>query len=448
MRRAAILLLTVMLSGSSTGQDSTQGGRAALVTVAAAGAAAAGPWWSPLISLVTSLLSAFKGDKKANKDAEDSLNKNSGQMDAALQKLQQWPGILDQSQHVRENAIQLGQMVSILSSSSDDITDDQWSDFTSQISLVQAQYDGIYSNKTNTDILEGANEYFPTKHNADDAWDKIKLATKHSNKTSADRRKTISQVNSVTSSITAAAMLPEWLAIEEAKSLASAYKSVADQAKAKSQGKGKGGSQSNGNSQQNAALHGRHGGVDAQAKLLSIALQAGGAGDAPVAASAGSSEQLPDSGSSDLRGRARLYSSAPSWMTGSLNHTRWQYKLNWYLAVVVGLLGVVVGFICMLFLPAVARRRLAPKSAPELNLLERSLSFRANERDELAQQLGALHLDVLNYVWMGTDKEGAGKEKGTAPGLAEAIPSGTTSKDRSDRIKELREFMRKDVRQT
>jgi hypothetical protein len=124
-------------------------------------------------------------------------------------------------------------------------------------------------------------------------------------------------------------------------------------------------------------------------------------------------------------------------MTNSLNVTRSEYRTNWRQTLIAGLVGASVGFICMLFLPAFAKSRLAPHHAPELDILQRSLAFRSDERSDLEQQLGALHLDMLNYVWTG-DAASRKLDRSTS----EASSGSTDRVQRLERIAKLRTLLK------
>lgn len=438
MKRIGILVLFVMLSVSSIAQDpsprlltaSVSGG---VALVATAAAAATGPWWSALIGLVSQFLSAFSGGKVNSKAAQTAVTSNADNLNQALTYLQAWPTLLDQSQQLRQDAIELGQMVSQLATSPDDITDDQWSDFNQQVKAVQSEYKSIYGNQTNVQILENASEYHLTMQNANQAWNNVNKMMARSNKSSAERKASLGSVNGSTAAITAASLLPEWWAIEEAQLLATQYKNVAAQAKS-AQG-GKSASPSTGSSPQpstSSAVLLRKRSVEP--RLLSIGFSRPSDRLSLVAVQTASSERLVDNEQQTLSGRATDLNRVPSWMTTSLTQTRQQYRTNWYQTLGGGLVGAVLGFICMLFLPAFARIALTPRHALEMNLLQNSLSFHSDERNVLADQLGALHLDVLNYVWSG------GPIEKLEPSEVPQRP--TPSDERLGRIQNLRHMLR------
>lgn len=441
MKRGAVVLLTIVLSAISTAQDSAPRLMTTSVSVAAvatAAASAAGPWWSALIGLASQFLTAFKGGGKVDtKTAQQAVSSNADKMDSAATLLQAWPGLLDSSQQLRQNAIQLGQMVNQFASSPDDITDNQWSDFTTQVKLVQDSYKTIYGNQTNVTILQNASDYYLVMQGANQAWNNVTMQLAHTNKTAADRKSTLQSVNGSTSAITAAAMLPEWWAIQEARALSAQYQAVA--AQAKSAQSGKSGAQASGTAQQGAAntgyVHNRSG----QPQLLSISLSSSALRIRPVADDTVPVKTVDSAESPSLSTRASDFNKAPFWMTNSLNQTRSEYRANWRQTLIAGLVGAGVGFMCMLFLPAISRARLAPHHSPELDILRRSLAFRSDDRSDLEQQLGALHLDVLKYVWAGTAKSDR---------LDIVGPTGDVDSERQrrlERIENLREMLNKRV---
>ena len=360
MRRLPLLLLTIVLTAISTAQDSAPTlvttSVSGVATVAAAAATAAGPWWSALIGLVGQFLTAFKaGGKVDTKTAQQAVSSNADKINSATTLLQAWPDLLDSSQQLRENAIQLGQMVNQLAHSPDDITDNQWSDCTTQVKLVQDSYKTIYGNQTNLTVLRKLTNYYSAKHDADQAWNNVTMQLAHTNKTGADRKSTLQSVNGSTSAITAAAMLPEWWAIEEARALSAQYQTLA--AQAKSAQSGKSGAQPGGTPQQGATatgyIHNRH----VIPQLLSISLSPSKARIRPVADDAVASKRVDSADNPSLSARALDFNKVPFWMTNSLNQTRSRYRANWEQTSIAGLLGAGVGFICMLFLPAIARAR-------------------------------------------------------------------------------------------
>ena len=102
----------------------------------------------------------------------------------------------------------------------------------------------------------------------------------------------------------------------------------------------------------------------------------------------------------------------------------------------MGLVGAGLGFIFMLFLPASASASVAPHHAPELDILQRSLAFRSDDRSDLEQELGALHLDVLNYVWAGTAKS-------ARLSVAPVGDFDSQRQHRRERIERLRDMLKK-----
>lgn len=404
MRRATLLVLAIMLSTTSTAQESaprlvtTQVSGVAAVATAAA---VAGPWWSALIGLVSQLLTSFRGGGRVDTNtAKQAVSSNADKMNSATTLLQAWPDLLESSQQLRQNAIQLGQMVNQLSNSPDDITDNQWSDFKTQVKFVQDSYNAIYGNKTNLTILQNAADYNIVMQNANQAWNNVTAQLAHTNKTAADRKSTLQSVNGSngsTAAITQAALLPEWWAIQEARTLSAQYQALA--AQAKSAQSGKSGAPPSGTTI-TEYIHT----PTAIPHLLSTSLSSSKARFRPVADDAAATKPVDSTDHPSLSTRALDFNKVPFWMTNSLNQTRSQYRTNWRQTLIAGLVGAGIGFMCMLLLPAIARARLAPHHAPELDILQRSLAFRSDDRSDLEQQLGALHLDVLNYVWAGTAK--------------------------------------------
>jgi hypothetical protein len=352
---------------------------------------------------VSQFLTAFKGGGKVDtKTAQQAVSSNADKVNSATTLLQAWPVLLDSSQQLRENAIQLGQMVNQLAHSPDDINDNQWSDFTTQVKLVQDSYKTIYENQTNVSILENANEYNLVMQDANQAWNNVTMQLAHTNKTATDRKSTLQSVSESTTAITAAALLPEWWAIQEARALSAQYQTVA--AQAKSAQSGKSGAQPSGTQQQGTTTTRLIYDRSAIPHLLSISLSSSKARIRPAVDNAVVNKRVDSPDHPSLSARASDFNKVPFWMTNSLNQTRSQYRATWRQTLTAGLIGASVGFICMLFLPAIARARLAPHHTPELDILQRSLAFRSNDRSDLEQQLGALHLDVLNYVWAGAPK--------------------------------------------
>jgi hypothetical protein len=442
MRRVSILVLVLNVSIFSFARISGTSVAAPVKAIAAAS-----PWWSPLLSLASALLSALNGGNSAKKTVQQTLPSTAKQMDDGLTLLQAWPSLLRDSERLRQDAIQLGQQADLLGTYPDSITDDQWSDFTTQVKLVQQEYDGIYSNQTNKTILVTYGAYNPTVQSSGDAWNTITKVMGHQNKTAAQRLDTIQQVHGVSSAVTAAAMLPEWWAIDEATTLAGQYKAVTTQAKSVTQGKG--GATATGTNGSNTTSYSRRP-SNADFRLAYVAFDidhrrpvrgtparqpSSEAGESPVSTRVNPESAATDS---DLGEAARLYNRAPPWVTTTLYQTRNRYRVDWKQSLIAGLAGAAVGFMVMLLLTAAARHYLAPGESPQLDALSRSLSFRGDGEDDLDRELGALHLDVLRYVFQGPAAE---------PKLAFNLSEGSGAQARSGRLLTRIEDLRKKLKE-
>lgn len=444
MKRSGILILSVMLSASSIAQDSSPrlvmtsvSGGTALVAATAA-AAASGPW-SLLITLVGQFLSAFKGGKSDNKVAQNAV-KNASGLDQQVAYLQAWPNLLSDSDDFRRTAIELAQECNFLYYSPSDISEDQWSDVTTGISSAQQKYNGIYNNQTYIAILRNATEYNRTSTNVQYAWNVASGVMKHQNKTSAQRKATLQQLLPQMDAITQSAMLPEYWAIEEAKSLASQYQNVANQAKT---AQGKNTSQENAKQQPAKGVSEKRRSSAIMPQLLSIAFSSTTPRVLQVQAIPGNQRKSEDANGADLAEAARANNMPPKWMTTSLNETRREYRANWYETLGGGLVGALAGFVCMLLLPAIFRATVTPRYAREMNLLQQSLSYRSDERNILAEQLGSLHLDVLNYVWKGPDEKISPQVSKPSMTSEQKVPKPLTpNEQRLQRIQRLRDMLK------
>jgi hypothetical protein len=312
--------------------------------------------------------------------------------------LEQWPNMMEDSRSLRRDAIQLAQLVDFASRQADDnVAAQLWSDTNEGIKQVRKQYDGIFGNKAYVTLLQTDPIFDPIKDDATEMWNNIDKFLARENKTPAERKATLQEINGQTKTLIKAAFVTEYWATDVARNLVAQYKTVTATAQSKV---------GNGTTAPSGASHS---GASPSAASLefehepSLELAAWHGDYKPIDVAQTATTPNPpspqgESGDKRLDEEANSYKRAPDWMTTTLSQTRSEYKTSWRDTLFAGLVGAGLGFIGLMLLTALLRTYTSPRGQEQLGLLTRSLSFRADVADQFAREMGALHLDVLSYL--------------------------------------------------
>lgn len=362
--------------------------------------------WSPLISFVGSLLSLIIGNGKTKQQAK-TLQPTAQQMDQAQKVLQAWPKLMEDSRGLRQDAIALAQLIDFARKDSS-LADKNWVAVTLGIKNVKAEYQAIYGKSAYTDLLASYSGYQGTFDGARRMWNAIEVDLGQPSNSAADRMNILQAVHDETIKadiLLNVAFLPEYWAKSEADYLVERYKSLAGDAKtatgapSTTPGTGNNGTGSgsvSSSTPQAAYPEFRHKPMLTRTDFHELSVDAKRPQEFTPASV---SDPQEEAGSKSPAQEISSYGKAPEWMTTTVTLTRSQYKVDWRNTLLAGLMGAGVGFIALMFLPALARTYAPPRGQPQLDLLTRSLAFRANAADQFSSELGALHLDVLSYLF-------------------------------------------------